>query len=157
MNLFSGHTITLNEFYSNLPSLLNSYQSKINLLSATYCGHCSYEKLYKTSQIIAISSESCIDSVVNLNALKCIEENTNVIVEVVVDKEFIKNTFQSNSTPYILGYSEDNTLLWTWERAPKTVISVENSRDQKLVIVEKKKYRNGFYIKDTLEEIVSLL
>jgi len=127
------------------------------LLSETYCDHCIYEKLYKTSKIIAISSESCIDSVVNLNALKCIEKNTNVSVEVVVDRELIKSTYQNKSTPYILGYSEDNSLLWTWERAPKTIVSVENSGDQKLVIVEKKKYRNGFYIKDTLEEIVSLL
>ena len=157
MDKFNSICISLNEFYTNLPLLHQNYKLKIDMLNKEYCtGYC-YPVTYKTERIIAIASKSCIDSVVNLNALKCIAENTSITIDIIVDQEFIESNYPNEKTPYIIGYSSSMKMLWTWERAPTSITSIENGDDQKMIIVEKRNYRSGLYIRDTLKEIVSLL
>lgn len=71
-------------------------------MNELYCKACSYQDSYKTDRIIIIASKSCIESIVNWNALKCTAANTSIKIEIFIVDDYAKREDPNESTPYII-------------------------------------------------------
>lgn len=157
MEKSSFQTMSLSEFYSDLPKLQNKYQQRIDT-NAEFCEKMKFDnKDVSTRSIIAFAKRECIDSVVNLNALKCVQTDTEITVSVVTSGDVMEKYIDSRSTPLILGLNKESEVIWEWERAPVEVKMIEASKDHSIVIIEKMAYRRGKYIPSTLQEIMKLI
>ncbi|BEP28039.1 thioredoxin family protein [Helicovermis profundi] len=156
--LIHDFSMSLEEFYNNLPVLQGHYYAKIEKENQDYCTSSNIDfNQSKTKYIIAFAYRFCIDSIVNLNALKCFDKNSNIVVKVIINEDIIKNKFTNIATPILVGLDENYSVLWQWNRTPKFIENIENNSPQQEVIVKKMLYRKGVYIKNTFEELVDLI
>lgn len=153
INRLKEYGISIDAFYSELPDLQKKYQSEIENLNQAYCQ--SNDMIVNTKNIVVFAQRDCMDSVVNINALKCIENHLSVEVSVILDQDIFQELFPNRRTPYIVGFDADSNVMWDWERAPQIIAAVENTSKQVEIIVTKKQYRNGKYLKNTVEEIIN--
>lgn len=155
MKALMKNTISIKEFYSQLPNLHTNFQNKIDKLKKSYC-HDDFNT-GRTKYIVIFAQKYCIDSVVNLNVLKCIEKETNLGIFINTDEMVFNDYYSNRRTPLIFGLDEDYNKLWEWERVPKIISQVEKSDNQVDIIVMKRDYRYGKYLENTLNEILDLM
>lgn len=151
-----ANTISVTDFYKNIPKLHLKYTKKISELNESYCFE-DYISDTITKKIIVLASNECIDCIVNLHALLCIEKQSSIIIRVLIKDENLLSKYGDYKTPTIIGYDSKNKVLWKWIRVPEIIKKIENAKEQHIIIVEKRKYRFGLYLESTIDEIIELL
>lgn len=149
------NSISIDEFYSRLPELHKKYQREIDKLDKSFC-HNDYISV-NTTDMVVFAQTDCIDSVVNINALKCIIENSSIEVSIVINKEILKEFAPNRKTPYIIGLDSNSNILWEWERVPEVISEIEDHANQVDIILRKRDYRHGKCLEDTVTEILEKL
>lgn len=155
MKALMKNTISIKEFYSELPDLHTTFQNEIDELKHLYCDYTF--NTGSTKYIIAFTLRYCIDSVVNLNVLKCLEKETTLDICINIDNDVFDDNYPDRKTPFIIGLDQHYNPLWEWERVPNIISEVEKSDNQVDIIVMKRDYRYGKYLENTLKEILELM
>ena len=110
-------------------------------------------------KILAIGENWCIDSIINIPVVHWLEKNNENIKLKVIDidsySKFMPN--EKIIAPTFIIINQEYQEIGKWVQYPKRIIDVVESKDQVRIIVEKRRYRQGEYIVDTLEEVLDIL
>lgn len=109
--------------------------------------------------ILAIGENWCIDSIINIPVVHWLEKNNENIKLKVIDTDSYSKFMPNEKviTPTFIIMNQEYQEIGKWVQYPKRIIDVVESKDQVRVIVEKRKYRQGEYIVDTLKEVLDIL
>ena len=109
--------------------------------------------------ILAIGENWCIDSIINIPVVHWLEKNNENIKLKVIDTDSYSKFMPNEKviTPTFIIMNQEYQEIGKWVQYPKRIIDVVESKDQVRIIVEKRRYRQGEYIVDTLEEVLDIL
>lgn len=113
--------------------------------------------------ILAFAELWCPDCIINLPAIKKIHDlNPNITFKILPregNESYMEN-YKINGKPKIPTFVILNNKfeeLGTFIENPKILKDIVNKGNQVEIIVAKRKYRKGEYIKDTIEEIINII
>lgn len=152
MKTLMKNSMSIKEFYLDLPKLHKKFQDEIENLSESYCSE--EHNIGRTRHIMVFAQRDCIDSIVNINALKCLETEKSLNIRISIDKEMFFQYCPGRKTPFIIGMDREYTKLWEWERVPQIISAIEKSSNQVDIIIKKKDYRYGKYLTNTINEFL---
>lgn len=94
----------------------------------------------------------------NIPVIHWLERNNGNIKLKIIDTEnyrkFLPNKDVTTPTLIIM---DENYKEIGWIQYPQRILNIVESKNQVKIIVEKKRYRRGEYITDTLEEVLDIL
>jgi len=146
-------------FYESLNPIYENYinRMKMNVNFSYYDS--IIRKLRAQCRLLVIAEKECIDSIVNLYILKHIYLNTKKIEIQIVTKKQYKEVVHGEMvlTPTIILMDEFYEERSRWVRVPKVMKEIEESEDQSMIIDERRRYREGYYLIYTFDEILDLI
>lgn len=155
----SFDVFTLNDKDSNIQRLLDLY-NQIELDDELIK---KIKEVHKEIYIIAFAEIWCPDCIINLPALKKISDiNPGISFKILPreDNEKHMENYKIGGKPKIptfIVFNENFEELGAFIETPKVLKDIVNRGNQVEVIVAKRKYQKGDYVKDTLQEIMSII
>lgn len=117
----------------------------------------------KPIYILAFAEPWCTDCIINLPALKKINDINPGIVFKILPKDFDDDYIEKYKAhgkfkiPTFIILNEKFEELGEFVENPKTFDDIINKGSQTEVVVAKRKYRKGEYVNETIEEIINII
>lgn len=144
---------TAQDRYKNYAN--NAIKNYSNLEAYLEKVKCITSKFY----ILAVGENWCIDSILNIPVIHWLEKNNENTTLKIIDTEnyrkFIPN--KNVTTPTLIIMDKSYKEIGRWIQYPQSILNIVESKDQSKIIVEKRRYRRGEYITDTMEEVLNIL
>lgn len=117
----------------------------------------------KPIHILAFAELWCPDCIINLPAIKKINDiNSNIIFKILPredNEEYMENykIYGKPRIPTFIILNDKFEEIGAFIEYPKIVRDIVNNGNQVEIIVAKRKYRKGEYIKDTIREVINII